>query len=106
MQHAAHQRSKTAFIFVLASLLMACGSTGPGGPGGPIFGGIGGLSGGYSGSGFASFGQKLDPQFIYLYFNDAVPEGPWNCNTDGYCCLGGLRNTFGVIAEAESFMFV
>ncbi|MEP6999914.1 MAG: hypothetical protein ABI969_05520 [bacterium] len=109
MQHRAHARYTIAFTFLFAALITACGSTGPGGPGGPggpIFGGIGGLSGGYSGSGFSSFGQKLDPQFIYLYFNDAVAEGPWNCNTDGYCGLGGMRNTFGAIAEADSFLFV
>lgn len=102
-------RARTlAALAVLVATIAACGGTGtgPGGGGGPIFGGIGGLGGGYSGSGFSSFGQKLDPQFIYLYFNDAVAEGPWNCDTDGYCGLGGLRNTFGVIAEADSFMFV
>ncbi len=108
--HTARGRLVTVVAALLVAVITACGGggTGPGGGpgGGPVFGGIGGLGGGYTGSGFNSFGQKLDPQFIYLYFNDAVAEGPWNCDTDGHCGLGGLRNTFGVITEPDSFMFV
>jgi len=103
-----------ALTFLTVVLLAACGdgstpvNPGGGGPGGggSIFGNIGGLLGGYTGTGFNSFGQKLDPQFKYLYFNDALPEGNWDCDTDGHCGLGGLRATFGTIAEPDSFLFV
>ena len=100
------RRNRSLVFVALTTVFVACGdASGPGG-GGPVFGGIGGLKGGYSGTGFASFGQKLDPQFRYLFFNDAVPEGNWDCDFDGFCGLGGLRNTFGVITEPDSFMFV
>jgi len=64
------------------------------------------LDAGYTGTGFASFSQSLDPQFRYLYFNESLAEGPWTCATDGYCGLGGLTNQFGAIAAADSFLFV
>ena len=64
------------------------------------------LDAGYTGTGFASFDQSLDPQFRYLYFNSSLAEGPWTCATDGYCGLGGLTNQFGAIAAADSFLFV
>jgi hypothetical protein len=70
------------------------------------YGDTGVLDQGYTGTGFASFGQVLDPQFLYLYFNDALPEGSWNCLSDGYCGLGGMTNQFGAVAAADSFLFV
>lgn len=85
-----------------ASASLACGADIPG----LSFVDSGVLSGGYSGTGFASSGQKLDPQFRYLYFNDAVPEGRWTCDTDGYCGLGGIGRTFGTLASADSILFV
>jgi hypothetical protein len=112
MQHSVSRSRSPIRTLVLATLLIiiaACGdSTGPGGGGGggSIFGAIGGLLGGYTGTGFNSFGQKLDQQFIYLYFNESLVEGGRNCEFDRYCGLGGLRNTFGTIVEADSFMFV
>ena len=53
-----------------------------------------------------SFGQVLDPQFLYLYFNESLPEGPWDCFTDGYCGLGGMTDVFGTVQAADSFLFV
>jgi hypothetical protein len=64
------------------------------------------LNAGYTGTGFASFSQTLDPQFRYLYFNESLAEGPWTCGTDGYCGLGGVTNQFGAITAPASFLFV
>jgi hypothetical protein len=103
----AHLRLSIVIASLLGSLIIACGSaTGPGGSGGPIFGGIGGLSGGYSGGGFIDYGQKLDTAFDYLYPGEFTSGAPWNCDTDGYCSVGGVRNDFGAIVEPDSFLFV
>lgn len=95
-------------VAMIFAALGACSSgTGPGGGGGGTFGNLGSLLGGYSGTGFSSFDDEhLDPQFDYMYFGQFTSEGPKNCLTDGFCGLGGLRNSFGVITEPDSFLFV
>lgn len=107
--HPARGRIVAALIAIVVATASACGSdsTGIGGPtGGGSFGNIGGLLGGYTGTGFTAFGMTIDPQFNYLYFNDTQAEGPWNCDTDGYCSVAGLMNAFGTLVEADSFMVV
>lgn len=107
MRRIAHLRRSIAIASVVAAIVTACGgTTGPGGSGSPVFGGIGGLLGGYSGMGFVGFGQKLDTQFNYLYRGEFTQEGAWNCETDGYCGVGGMRDTFGLMVEKDSFLFV
>jgi hypothetical protein len=93
--------------FALAVIAAAgCGSDSMGPGGGGSFGNVGGILGGFSGTGFTAFGLTIDPQFNYLYFNDTRAEGPWNCDIDGYCSIAGLKNAFGTIVEADSFMVV
>lgn len=92
-------------IVATALLVVRCG--GIGGPSGLGYDDTGTLSSGYTGNGFASFGQVLDPQFLYLYFNSSLPEGNWDCVTDGHCGLGGLTDSMGTFsAKPDSFLFV
>jgi len=107
--HAARGRTISAMIAIVIATASACAGDSPsvGGPtGGGTFGNIGGLLGGYSGTGFTAFGMTLDPQFNYLYFNETQAEGPWDCDTDGYCSVAGLTNAFGTLVETDSFMVV
>jgi len=83
---------------------VACGNST--GTSGLTYSDTGTLDAGYVGTGFASFGQVLDSQFFYLYYNTSLAEGPWNCFTDGYCGLGGMTNQFGALTAADSFLFV
>jgi hypothetical protein len=106
---AARARAIWVITAMVIAATSACGSdsTGIGGPtGGGSFGAIGGLLGGFSGTGFTAFGMTIDGQFDYLYFNDTQAEGPWNCDTDGYCSVAGLKNAFGTLVEPDSFMVV
>jgi hypothetical protein len=107
--HATRVRAIIALIGVAMATAAACAGDSPGigGPaGGGTFGNIGGLLGGYSGTGFTAFGMTLDPQFNYLYFNETQAEGPWDCDTDGYCSVAGLKSAFGTLVETDSFMVV
>jgi hypothetical protein len=105
---AARARAIAAFSAIVIAVASACSSDDPGvaPTGGGTFGNLGGLLGGYTGTGFTAFGLTIDPQFNYLYFNDTQAEGPWDCDTDGYCSVAGLMNTFGTLAETDSFMVV
>ena len=88
----------------LALAVVSCGESS--GPTSVTYDDTGVLDAGYTGTGFNSFGQVLDPQFLYLYFNESLPEGPWDCFTDGYCGLGGMTDVFGTVQAADSFLFV
>jgi hypothetical protein len=98
--------SMTTRLAILLGLASSCGGDSGNGPTPLTYDDTGVLDAGYTGTGFASFSQSLDPQFRYLYFNESLPEGPWTCATDGYCGLGGLTNQFGAITAPDSFVFV
>jgi hypothetical protein len=102
------QPRRLFWIAAIATLMVGCNDDGPGGGPSEIdYGDTGALVSGYVGTGFASFGQTLDQQFLYLYFNESLAEGPWDCFTDGYCGLGGLTDQFGNITSVpDSFLFV
>ena len=93
-------RATTTRLAILLGLASCTGSSEPT----PLtYDDTGVLDAGYTATGFASFGQTLDPQFGYLYFNDSAPEGTWTCGTDGYCGLGGVTNKFGAITAPPRF---
>jgi hypothetical protein len=101
------QPRRFLWIAAIATLVVGCTDDGGGGPSDLNYGDTGALGSGYVGTGFASFGQALDPQFLYMYFNESLPEGDWDCFTDGYCGLGGLTDQFGTITSVpDSFLFV
>src|SRR5262245_52189385 len=64
-------------LAILLGLASCGGNTEPPPP--LTYGDTGVLDAGYTGTGFASFDQSLDPQFRYLYFNSSLAEGPWTC---------------------------
>jgi hypothetical protein len=101
------QPRRFLWIAAIATLVVGCKDDGGGGPSDINYGDTGALVSGYVGTGFASFGQTLDQQFLYMYFNESLPEGDWDCFTDGYCGLGGLTDQFGTITSVpDSFLFV